>query len=179
MNALLSLTGGWPLLLVSILLLDVIVLFVTRYYISPAHPLNVWYDRYGALAVAADVLSIAIGFAVARFLFHTFFPTSGLLGFLLLLVGFQALHDIFFYVAVIQPIPKGVNGLMDIFKDYARFSGPLIIPGDSLLMLGSAAIFVGLSQLPLQGQIFASLITAYALPYILTTDATKVQSQSQ
>ena len=177
MNALLSLTGGWPLLLMSILLLDVIVLFFCRYYISPAHPVNVWYDRYGALAVAADVFSIALGFAVARFLFHTFFPTSGLLGFLLLLVGFQALHDIFFYVAVIQPIPKGVNGLMDIFKDYARFSGPLIIPGDSLLMLGSAAIFAGLSQLPLQGQIFASLITAYALPYILTSSASIIQAR--
>jgi hypothetical protein len=176
MNALMSLTGGWPLLLCSILLLDVIVLFICRYFLSPAHPLNVWYDRYGLSAVAADVLSIAIGFAVARFLFHTFFPTSGLLGFLLLLIGFQALHDIFFYVAVIQPIPKGVNGLMDIFKDYAQFSGPLIIPGDSLLMLGSAAIFVGLSQLPLQGQIFAALVTAYTLPYILTTDATKAQA---
>jgi len=176
MNALVSQTAEWPLLLISILLLDVIVLFICRYYLPPVHPLNVWYDRFGILAVAADVLSIAIGFAVARWLFNTFFPTSGLLGFFLLLVGFQALHDILFYVGVIQTIPRGVNGLMDVFKDYARVSSAWIIPGDSLLMLGSAAIFVALSQLPLQGQIFAALVTAYTLPYILTTDASKAQA---
>ena len=174
MNELMSLTGGWPLLLVAIVLLDVIVLFVVRYRLGAAHPLNVWYDRYGILAVLADVMSIAIGFAVARWLFHTFFPASGLLGFLLLLVGFQALHDILFYVGVIQTIPRGVNGLMDIFKDYARVSGAWIVPGDSVLMLGSAAIFVGLSQLPVAGQIFAGLVTAYTLPYILTTNAVSV-----
>jgi hypothetical protein len=176
MEALTSMSGGWPLLLVSIVLLDVIVLFIVRYYLVPRHPLNVWYDKYGILAVLADVMSIAIGFAVARWLFATFFSTSGLIGFLLLLVGFQALHDILFYVGVIQTIPRGVNGLMDIFKDYARVSGPLIIPGDSLLMLGSAAIFTGLSYLPVSGQIFAGLVTAYTLPYILTTDAAKAQA---
>lgn len=175
MNALLSPTGGWPLLLIAIVLLDVIVLFVVRYRLPPAHPLNVWYDRYGLLAVGADVLSIAIGFAVARFLFHSVVPASGLLGFLLLLVGFQALHDIVFYVGVIQTVPQGVNGLMDVFKDYARVSGAWIIPGDSLLMLGSAALFMGLSQLPLAGQIFAALVTAYTLPYILTTNASAAQ----
>jgi len=177
LNTLLSPTGAWPLLILSILLLDVIVLFVCRYYLPPAHPLNTWYDKYGILAVTADVASIAIGFAVARYLFNTFFPSSGLIGFLLLLVGFQALHDICFYLFVIQPIPRGVNGLMDIFKDYARVSGPLIIPGDSGLMLGSAALFVLLSQLPAQGQIFAALMTVYTLPYILTTNSQAAQKK--
>ena len=176
MNRLTSMTEGWPLLTMSILLLDVIVLFVVRYQLAPSHPLNVWYDRYGILAVLADVMSIAIGFAVARYLFATWFSTSGIIGFLLLLVGFQALHDFVFYVGIIQTLPRGVNGLMDIFKDYARVSGAWIIPGDSGLMLGSAAIFTILSQLPLAGQIFVSLVTAYTLPYILTTDAKKAQA---
>lgn len=171
-----SLTGSWPLLILSIVVVDVIVLFVCRYYLAPTHPLNVWYDRYGMSAVLADVMSIALGFAVARYLFNAFFPLSGLLGFLLLLIAFQALHDILFYVFVIQTIPRGVNGLMDIFKDYAAFSGPLIIPGDSLLMLGSAAVFMGLSALPVAGQIFVGLLTAYTLPYILTTSTAKAQA---
>ena len=175
-QTLLNPAAAWPLLILAILLLDVIVLFVCRYYLPPAHPLNTWYDKYGILAVAADVASIAIGFAVARYLFNTFFRSSGLIGFLLLLVGFQALHDIFFYLFVILPIPRGVNGLMDIFKDYARVSGALIIPGDSGLMLGSAALFVLLSQLPIQGQVFAALVTVYTLPYILTTNSRVAQA---
>jgi len=176
-QTLLNPTADWPLLIIAILLLDVIVLFVCRYYLPPPHPLNAWYDKYGILAVAADVMSIAIGFAAARYIFNTFFPSSGLIGFLLLLVGFQALHDILFYLFVILPIPKGVNGLMDIFKDYARVSGALIIPGDSGLMLGSAALFVLLSQLPIQGQIFAALMTIYTLPYILTTNSQAAQKK--
>ena len=176
-QTLLNPTADWPLLIIAILLLDVIVLFVCRYYLYPAHPLNTWYDKYGILAVAADVASIAIGFAVARYLFNTFFRFSGLIGFLLILVGFQALHDILFYLFVILPIPRGVNGLMDIFKDYARVSGSLIIPGDSGLMLGSAALFVLLSQLPIQGQIFAALVTVYTLPYILTTNSRAAQAK--
>jgi len=173
-----SLTGSWPLLMLSIVVVDVFVLFVCRYYLVPRHPLNVWYDRYGLLAVLADVMSIAIGFAVAKYLFNAFFPSSGLAGFLLILVAFQALHDILFYVGVIQTIPRGVNGLMDIFKDYAAYSGALIIPGDSLLMLGSAAVFMGLSALPVAGQIFVGLVTAYTLPYILTTSSAKAQAQA-
>lgn len=176
-TALLNPTADWPLLIIAILLLDVIILFVCRYYLPPPHPLNIWYDKYGILSVAADVTSIAIGFAGARYLFNTFFSFSGLIGFLLILVGFQALHDIFFYLFVILPIPRGVNGLMDIFKDYARVSGALIIPGDSGLMLGSAALFVLLSQLPIQGQIFAALMTVYTLPYILTTNSKIAQAK--
>jgi hypothetical protein len=58
--------------------------------------------------------------------------------------------------------------MMDIFKDYSA-GGAKIIAGDAGLMLGSAAIFLGLEQLPVAGQWFAALMALYTLPYILYT----------
>jgi hypothetical protein len=162
--------GSWHLLIVAILALDTIVLFLTRYFPQwLGRPLNKWYSEFGLLAVISDVTIIAIGFALARWVFNTWFAGQGLWTFLGLLVVIQAIHDILFYVGVIVPIPRGVNAMMDVFKEYAASGGAKIIAGDAALMLGSAAIFLGLERLPAAGQWFVGLLTAYALPYILLT----------
>lgn len=169
-TALTSSAGSWPLLLVSILALDTIVLFLTRYFPGwLGLPLNTWYTKFGLLAVISDVTIIAIGFALARWVYNTWFSGQGLWVFLGLLVAIQAVHDILFYLGVILPLPHGVNAMMDVFKEYAASAGGKIIAGDAVLMLGSAAIFLGLERLPASGQWFAGLLTAYALPYILYT----------
>lgn len=169
-TALTSPAGSWPLLLVSILALDTIVLFLTRYFPGwLGLPLNKWYTKFGLLAVISDVTIIAIGFALARWVYNTWFSGQGLWVFLGLLVAIQAVHDILFYLGVILPLPRGVNAMMDVFKEYAASGGGKIIVGDAVLMLGSAAIFLGLERLPASGQWFVGILTAYALPYILYT----------
>ncbi len=160
---------SWPLLLVAILIVDVLVLFLVRY--APqlmGMPLNQWYSRFGLLAVLSDVTIIAIGFAIAYWVYKTWFADYGLAWFLLILVLVQALHDILFYVGVIVPIPRGVNAMMDVFKDYSA-GGAKIIVGDAGLMLASAAVYMGLERLPSEGKWFATLMALYTLPYILTT----------
>lgn len=161
--------GSWPQLLLAILIVDVIVLFFTRYFPQVlGRPLNTWYDRFGLLAVLSDVTIIAIGFWLARWLF-------GLLGggslwtFLGLLVTVQAVHDILFYVGVILPIPRGHNAMIDVFKDYAASGGAKILFGDAGLMLASAAVFLGLERLSEPLVWGAGLLTLYTLPYILLT----------
>jgi hypothetical protein len=171
-TALTSLTEKWPLLLLAILVVDVVVLFLTRY--RPdwlGMPLNKWYTKFGAMAVLSDVTIIAIGFALARWVYNTWFAGRGLTWFLGILVVVQAIHDILFYVGLIRPFPRGVNAMMDVFKEYATSGGAKIIAGDAGLMLGSAAVFMGLEKLPMAGQWFVALLTLYALPYILYTRA--------
>jgi hypothetical protein len=163
-------TSSWPLLILAILVVDVIVLFITRYFPQiMGRPLNTWYDRFGLLAVISDVFIIAIGFAMARWVYSTWFSGQGLLTFLGILVAVQAVHDILFYLGVILPLPRGVNAMMDVFKDYAASGGAKIIAGDAGLMLGSAAVFLGLEQLSVPMQWFVGLLTVYTLPYILYT----------
>jgi len=131
--------------------------------------LNTWYDRFGLSAVLSDILVIAIGFAIARWIFSTWFAGRGLWVFLAILVAVQAIHDFLFYVGVILPLPRGANAMMDVFKTYATEGSGGIIFGDALLMLGSAAVFLVLEQQSVPVQWSWSLLVTYALPYILTT----------
>jgi len=160
-------------IIISVLIVDTIVLFFTRYFPDTlGKPLNQWYDQFQLSAVISDVGIIVIGFVLAQLLYTYFFaPTHGwnVWIFLALLVGVQVLHDLFFYFAVIQPIPKGHNEMMDTMKAYSKGAGPMILVGDALLMLASAAMTMALKDQSIQTLMFAGLGVAYTIPYILTT----------
>lgn len=165
--------GDWAYILLGILIVDVIVLFLTRYFPDfLGKNLNIWYERFGLSAVISDVFIIAIGFALARYAYRYFVPMStepmNVWLFLALLVGIQAIHDILFYVGVIVPLPRGHNRMMDVFKDYAA-GGWRIIAGDAGLMLGSAFVAMALKEAPTHLTVFTGLLTIYTLPYILET----------
>jgi hypothetical protein len=168
-TALLNPMGGWPLLIASILIVDVIVMIVSRHTGMFGRVLNRWYDRFGGLAVAADVFIIAIGFWLARWIVATWFPGAGLGAFLGLLVLVQLIHDVLFYVGVILPFPRGLNAMMDVFKDYAAELGGSILVGDAGLMLASAGVFMALERVGSFWQVGAGLLALYALPFALTT----------
>jgi hypothetical protein len=160
-------------IVISVLIVDTVVLFFTRYFPDIlGAPLNEWYDRFQLSAVLSDVGIIVIGFVLAQLLYGYFF--AGTHGwnvgiFLAVLVGVQVLHDLFFYFAVIKPIPKGHNEMMDTMKDYAAGGGALILLGDALLMLGSAAMTMALKDQSVPTLLFAGLGAAYTVPYILST----------
>ena len=99
----------------AILTVDVVVLFLARYFTVGGKYLNEWYDNYHILAVISDVMIILIGFIIARYIYTTFFFDKfgwNVVYFLILLVVIQVLHDILFYVGVIRTIPKGENILI-------------------------------------------------------------------
>jgi hypothetical protein len=165
----------WAYILLGILIVDVVVLFLTRYFPDfLGKNLNIWYERFGLGAVISDVFIIAIGFALARYAYRYFVPMStdpfNLPLFLGLLIVIQAIHDILFYVGVILPIPRGHNRMIDVFKDYAAGGGGRIILGDAGLMLGSAFAAMVLKEAPTHATVFTGLLTVYALPYILETN---------
>ena len=158
-------------LLFGILTLDTLVLFLARAgYFGKA--LNVWYDRFGILAVLSDVLIILIGFLIARYVYTLFLkPTYGWNPalFIGLVVIVQAIHDTLFFLGIIRPIPRGLNGMMDVFKDYSVELGAKIIGGDALLMIGSWAFASLYASIPQHAFIAAAALTGYMLPYALTT----------
>lgn len=160
-------------IIISVLIVDTIVLFFTRYFPDTlGKPLNQWYDQFQLSAVISDVGIIVIAFILTQVLYTYFFaPSHGwnVWIFLALLVGVQLLHDLFFYFAVIQPIPKGHNDMMDTMKTYSKVGGPIILLGDALLMLASAAITMALKEQSIPTLLFAGLGAVYTVPYILTT----------
>jgi hypothetical protein len=158
---------------VSVLIVDTVVLFLARYFPDTfGKPLNEWYDQFNLSAVVSDVGIIVIGFVLAQLLYTQFFaPTHGwnLWIFLAVLVVVQVLHDLFFNTVVIQGLPKGHNEMIDTMKEYAKGAGAMILVGDALLMLASAAVTMVLKDQSLPTLLFAGLGALYALPYILTT----------
>jgi uncharacterized protein YacL len=90
------------------------------------HSLTKWYTEFGLSAVLADVLSIVIGIILARFFYPFFFKEYSLFFFLLLTCGIQITHDVLFAV-FFNSIPRNVSSILDVFKDYAKEVGIIIL----------------------------------------------------
>ena len=168
-----STPANFAIILVAVTVVDLIVLFLIRYYPDFwGKSINDWYNQFGLNAVLADVLSITLGFLLAQFVYGTvLLPRIGwnLPVFIGLLLLIQLVHDLFFYFGVIRPIPAGHNGMIDVFKAYAESGKGRVLLADSTMMVGSALIATALSELPTSVSLFVGTLAVYAVPYILTT----------
>lgn len=157
---------------IGILTVDVVVLFLARFYKIGGKYLNEWYDNFHILAVLSDVFIILIGFLIARYIYTNFFFDRfgwNAVYFILLLVAVQAIHDVLFYVGVIRTIPKGANDMMDTFKRYADDLGAQIIGGDALLMISSAILAMLYKLAPPHLTYSLASVVLYMLPYAIYT----------
>ena len=165
--------GSFATIVVSVIVVDLVVLFLIRYLPDFfGKDINVWYNEFGLNAVIADVLSIVLGFIIAQTVYrYAVFPHIGfsLLFFIGLLLAVQLTHDMAFYLGVIQPIPAGHNGMIDVFKAYAASAQSRILVADASMMVGSAVLASVLYGLPTSVTITVGSLAVYAIPYILTT----------
>ena len=164
--------GDWFFILVAALVVEFIVITLTRYagpkpYFNVT-ALNQWYSKFGVLAIASDVFSVLIGIMAARYI-YTLVGLQGALYFLLILVAFQLAHDVFFYEAVIKPMRKGENQMIDVFKNYAKENGEKILVADAMLVLSTAVGGSLLKALPDHVTVATGLVSLYSLCYILYT----------
>jgi hypothetical protein len=163
----------FPQILVSVLIVDLIVIFLVRYFPNFwGSTINIWYDKFGLGAVIADVLIIVLGFMIAQYVYKNYIQSDKEFNpyiFAALLVAVQVIHDMLFYFGVILPIPEGHNAMMDVFKTYAEKGGLKVVAADTGMMLGSAAIASFLAAAPKEATLFSGVLAAYAVPFILTT----------
>ena len=157
---------------VAILTVDVVVLFLARFYKTGGKYLNEWYDQFNILAVIVDVMVIFIGFLIARYLYTAFFADKfgwNPVFFMLLLIVVQVIHDGLFYIGIIRNVPSGSNEMIDVFKKYAEDLGGVIYGGDALLVIGSALLAMCYKKMPTTAFIAVGSVVVYTLPYILFT----------
>lgn len=152
---------------------DFVVMVITKVapgqhlsFLPPTGALKLWYDKFGVVAVAADVFSLMLGVLVATLLF----PNTYGLGLVFGAILVQLLHDLFFYFAVIRALPQGNNSMIDVFKTYADEGGWTILLADAL-MIGSTVLLAELYDLVLPNRVIAlkALLGMYALIYITYT----------
>jgi hypothetical protein len=128
--------------------------------------LGTWYAQFGPVAAASDVLIIVLGVLLAQLLY------PGISGWALVAVAvaIQLVHDVLFYLLVIQPLPPGQNRIIDLFKQYAAEGSWKILLSDSAMMvatvLGAEALENSYSQ---EGIQFGGVLATYSLLYMVYT----------
>jgi hypothetical protein len=150
----------------SVLITDLVVILLLNMNIIQSRVLREWYATYNLSAVIADVLIIFIGIIIARYLYSRIFKSYTLLKFIGLAVSIQIIHDILFYV-FFKNVPRGVNRMLDTFKDYAKEVSYKAVFSDSGMMILASLLSAYLVGKNLNTNIIVMIIAVYLTPYIL------------
>jgi len=166
-------TGDYLYIITAAIIVDLIVIFLARYPgsdpIFKVKALNDWYEKFGILAAAADILSLIIGVTAARYIYSSLGLKNSLLFFVGVVVLFQLCHDLFFFLAVITQMPKGENKMIDVFSDYAKENGAKILISDALMMISTTLLASFLKELPAHASVSSLTVSLYALCFVLYT----------
>jgi len=165
--------NDWVYIFIGILVTELILLFLVRLFPEFfCKFINIWYNRFKLSAVIADIFIIALGIGISRYVYTEFiYPKHDWspLYFTGTSVFIQILHDLLFYIGVIQQVPKGTNAMIDVMKEYASSGGFKVILADSALMISSVTLAMIFKGMESHAVAFIGILSLYAIPYILET----------
>jgi len=149
---------------------DLIILFIVYYttFWKSTKNLMRWYEKYRLSAVIADVLILVIVFIIARWIFTYYKLSWNIYKFIGIILSLQIIHDLLFY-KFFSSVPRGVNKMLDLFKDYSKEIGVKAILGDSFMVIIFVLLTVFYSKLSINQNIIINIITVYLIPYIIYT----------
>jgi hypothetical protein len=161
--------------LTAALVIEAFMIFLFRFTKSPftGKSINDWYTNFRWSAVILDVLSVIIGFYLAKYVYMFLVRKSviskkyALLKFLALMLIIQIVHDFTFYFTVIKPHKTGKNSIMDELQSYADKVSYGAVIGDSFMYLLATPLLYLLIQMETEENTFISLVSAYIIGYIL------------
>jgi len=151
-------------LVVAVLWVDLIVIFISLYGVF-GKTIREWYAKFGPVAVLSDCLIIILGIMLASLIY----PTASTLELILLALTVQLVHDLLFYVLVIEKLPEGQNGVIDLFKKYASENGYHILIADALMVVASILGQYYLETQSIEVTSFLGFLAAYAISYMIYT----------
>jgi hypothetical protein len=151
-------------LVVAVLWVDLIVIFISLYGVF-GKTIREWYAKFGPVAVLSDCLIIILGIMLASLIY----PTASTLELILLALTVQLVHDLLFYVLVIEKLPEGQNGVIDLFKKYASENGYHILIADALMVVASILGHDILETQSIEVTSFLGFLAAYAISYMIYT----------
>ena len=150
----------------AVLITDLFVILLLNLKVIKSKVLRQWYSQYNLSAVIADVLIILIVLIITRAIYYYIFDTFSILNFIILAVMLQISHDVLFYY-FFSIIPRGVNKMLDTFKDYANDVSFYAIVADSGMMIMSSLIAYYLVNKSTNTNIIVLISFLYLLPYLL------------
>ena len=156
-------------------LIETFMLYLFRFTKSPftGKAINQWYTNLGWSAVILDLLSVLIGFYLAKFLYLYLVNNSiiskdhEIIKFLGLVLLIQITHDFSFYFLVIKNAKKGMSKVMDEFIYYANSVKTGAVIGDSFMYLLATPILFLISQFTNDINIFTTIVSLYLIGYFV------------
>ena len=158
-------TGFLPLLN-AVLITDLFVISLLNMEFIQSRVLRKWYSQYNLSAVIADVLIILLVLILTRALYYSVFDKFSLLNFVILAVILQIAHDLLFAL-FFSSVPRGVNKMIDTFKDYANEMSYKAVIADSGMMIMSSLIASYLVNKNDNTNVIVLISSMYLLPYLL------------
>jgi len=156
--------------LVAACIVDTVGLFIWRYTAEPGGPITKWYDQFQSVAYIIDVASIVIGVVLTQMAASFLGGPWNPLGFCMISVAIQMIHDIFFGLIVVPLVPKGKNSIMDLMKEYATMKGAgWVLVVDGLYMVAASLLTMFFAAYPSWIGLLTLLMTIYVTGYILYT----------
>jgi VanZ family protein len=151
-------------LVVAVLWVDLIVIFISLYGVF-GKTIREWYAKFGPVAVLSDCLIIILGIMLASLIY----PTASTLELILLALTVQLVHDLLFYVLVIEKLPEGQNSIIDLFKKYAHEGGYYILIADAIMVTSSILGHDILETQSIEVTSFLGFLATYAISYMIYT----------
>jgi hypothetical protein len=148
----------------AVVWVDFITMALSKVF-SMTKSLDVWYQKFGIVAVLSDCLVIILGIMIAQFIT----PFGDVTALAATSVAVQLVHDFLFYIGVILPIPRGHNEMIDLFKRYASEGSYKILIADAAMISGSVYLADKFTDYKRETVTFIGLLGVYALTYILYT----------
>jgi len=159
-------TNDYLPLLNGILITDLFVIMCLNMKLIKSVVLKEWYGKYNLSAVIADILIILIGLIIVRAIYYYVFDTFSIIKFISLAVLVQVIHDVLFYL-FFKNVPRGMNMMLDTFKDYANEMSYKAVLADSGMMILASLIASFLAGKTLNTNIIVLVVFVYLLPYFL------------
>ena len=150
----------------GVLITDLFVILLSNMKIFQSSVLIKWYADFNLSAVIADVLIIFIGLIIVRAIYYYIFTDFSILKFVALALDVQFIQDMLFY-AFFSSVPRGMNRMLDTFKDYAKEVGFKAVLADGGMMAMASLIASYLAGKNLNTNLIVVISSLYLLPYIL------------
>lgn len=159
-------TGDYLPLLNGVVFTDLVVIALLNSKVINSGVLRQWYTQYNLSAVIADVLIILIGLIIVRAVYYRVFAEFSIWKFILLALIVQFTHDMLFY-AFFKSVPRGMNRMLDTFKDYAKEVSFKAVFADGGMMVLASLVASYLAGQSLNANIIVLVGLVYVLPYLL------------
>ena len=150
----------------AVLITDLFVILLLNTNVIKSRVLREWYDKYNLSAVIADVLIILIGLIIVRAIYYSVFNEFSIIKFAFLAVVVQMIHDILSYIFFTN-VPRGINQMLDTFKDYADEVSYKAILSDSGMMIMASFIASYLASQSANTNMIVMIASLYIMPYFI------------